>query len=165
MGTRQFERLVRQSVLDRLIDDPDNPEPRTWDQSVSAFRASVMRDLEWLLNTRRVFPTASEKLDLVRSSIYHFGIPDLSSRSAQSMEARTQLQREVYEAIANFEPRMSKVRVNLVPQQLTGPNSERSVRFQIEGEMRTDPTPQAVVFETKLDMASKAISLKATDDA
>jgi type VI secretion system protein ImpF len=161
MATRQFERLVRQSVLDRLIDDPDHPEPRTWDQSVSAFKASVMRDLEWLLNTRRVFPQASEALDLVRSSIYHFGIPDLSSRSAQSMEARTQMQREVYEAIATFEPRMSKVRVNLVPQ----PAAERSVRFQIEGEMRTDPTPQAVVFETTLDMASKTIALKVTDDA
>jgi type VI secretion system protein ImpF len=161
MGTRQFERLVRQSVLDRLIDDPDHPEPRTWDQSVSAFKASVMRDLEWLLNTRRVFPQAAEALDLVRSSIYHFGIPDLSSRSAQSMEARTQMQREVYEAIATFEPRMSKVRVNLVPQ----PAAERSVRFQIEGEMRTDPTPQAVVFETTLDMASKTIALKVTDDA
>jgi type VI secretion system protein ImpF len=161
MATRQFERLVRQSVLDRLIDDPDHPEPRTWDQSVSAFKASVMRDLEWLLNTRRVFPQAAEALDLVRSSIYHFGIPDLSSRSAQSMEARTQMQREVYEAIATFEPRMSKVRVNLVPQ----PAAERSVRFQIEGEMRTDPTPQAVVFETILDMASKSIAVKATDDA
>jgi len=161
MATRQFERTVRQSVLDRLIDDPDHPEPRSWDESVHAFKASVMRDLEWLLNTRRVFPPAPEALNLVRASIYQFGIPDLSSRSAQSIEARTQLQREVSEAIANFEPRMSKVRVNLVPQG----KEERSVRFQIEGEMRTDPTPQAVVFETTLDMASKSIAVKAGDDA
>jgi len=56
---------------------------------------------------------------------------------------------------------MSKVRVNLVPQG----KEERSVRFQIEGEMRTDPTPQAVVFETTLDMASKSIAVKAGDDA
>jgi type VI secretion system protein ImpF len=161
MATRQFERTVRQSVLDRLIDDPDHPEPRSWDESVQAFKASVMRDLEWLLNTRRVFPPAPEALNLVRASIYQFGIPDLSSRSAQSIEARTQLQREVSEAIATFEPRMSKVRVNLVPQAA----AERSVRFQIEGEMRTDPTPQAVVFETTLDMASKSIAVKAGDDA
>ena len=161
MATRQFERTVRQSVLDRLIDDPDHPEPRTWDESVAAFKRAVIRDLEWLLNTRRVHPSAPEALDLVCNSIYNFGIPDLSSRSAQSMEARTQLQREVQQAIANFEPRLSKVRVHLVPQ----PATERSVRFQIEAEMRTDPTPQAVVFETTLDMASKAIALKASDDA
>ena len=161
MATRQFERTVRQSVLDRLIDDPDHPEPRTWDESVHAFKASVMRDLEWLLNTRRVFPPAPEALDLVRASIYQFGIPDLSSRSAQSLEARSQMQREVFDAIATFEPRMSRVRVNLVPQSA----AERSVRFQIEGEMRTDPPPHAVVFETTLDMASKAIALKAGDDA
>jgi type VI secretion system protein ImpF len=161
MATRQFERTVRQSVLDRLIDDPDHPEPRTWDESVSAFKRAVIRDLEWLLNTRRVFPAAPEALDLVCSSIYNFGIPDLSSRSAQSAETRTRLQREVAEAVATFEPRLSKVRVHIVPQ----PSAERSVRFQIEGEMRTDPTPQAVVFETTLDMASKAIAVKAGDDA
>jgi type VI secretion system protein ImpF len=161
MATRQFERTVRQSVLDRLIDDPRHPEPRSWEESVAAFKGAVMRDLEWLLNTRRVHPPAPEALDLVRASIYHFGIPDLSSRSAESMETRTALQREVYEAIATFEPRMSRVRVNLVPQ----PAAERRVRFHIEGEMRTDPTPQAVVFETTLDMASKAIAIKAGDDA
>jgi type VI secretion system protein ImpF len=161
MATRQFERTVRQSVLDRLIDDPDHPEPRSWDESVAAFKHAVIRDLEWLLNTRRIFPTAPDALDLVRNSIYQFGIPDLSSRSAQSMEARVQLQREVQEAIATFEPRLSKVRVHLVPQ----PATERSVRFQIEAEMRTDPTPQAVVFETTIDMASKSIALKAGDDA
>ena len=161
MATRQFERTVRQSVLDRLIDDPDHPEPRSWDESVAAFKSAVMRDLEWLLNTRRVHPPAPEALDLVRSSIYHFGIPDLSSRSAESRETRTALQREVHEAITTFEPRLQKVRVNLVPI----PAAERRVRFQIEGEMRTDPTPQAVVFETTLDMASKAIAVKAGDDA
>jgi predicted component of type VI protein secretion system len=67
----------------------------------------------------------------------------------------------VAEAVSTFEPRLAKVRVQLVQQ----PAAERSVRFHIEGEMRTDPTPQAVVFETTLDMASKAIAVKAGDDA
>jgi len=161
MSTRQFERTVRQSLLDRLIDDPEHPEPRNWQESVAAFKTSVMRDLEWLLNTRRVHPPAPESLNLVRSSVYHFGLRDLSSRSAESMETRVQLQREVQDAITTFEPRLSKVRVTLVP---PAPG-ERRIRFQIEGELRTDPSPEAVLFETTLDVATKAIAVQDSADA
>ena len=161
MSTRQFERTVRQPLLDRLIDDPERPEPRNWQESVIAFKNSVMRDLEWLLNTRRVHPPAPESLDLVRSSIYHFGLRDLSSRSAESMETRAQLQREVQDAITTFEPRLSKVRVTLVPLSA----GERRIRFQIEGELRTDPSPEVVLFETTLDVATKAIAVQDLVDA
>jgi type VI secretion system protein ImpF len=161
MSTRQFERTVRQSVLDRLIDDPNRQEPRTWDESVAAFKASVMRDLEWLLNTRRVHPPPPPALELVRRSVYAFGLRDLSSRSADSLETRSQLQREVQEAIATFEPRLSKVRVSLV----TPAAGDRRIRFQIEGELRTDPSPEAVLFETTLDVASKAMVIQEGADA
>jgi type VI secretion system lysozyme-like protein len=90
-------------VLDRLIDDTDTREPRTWDESVAAFKASVMRDLQWLLNTRRVFPPPPAELDLVWASIYNFGLRDLSSRSADSGESREAAPR-VQDAIAAFEP-------------------------------------------------------------
>ena len=161
MSTRQFERTARQSVLDRLIDDPDHPEPRSWDESVIAFKNSVLRDLDWLLNARRVYPPAPESLDLVTRSIYHFGLRDLSSRSAASVETRSQLLREVQEAISTFEPRLSKVRVTL----LQPPQGERRVSFQIEAELRTDPSPEAVLFETTLDVASKAMDVQERPDA
>lgn len=161
MTTHQFERTVRPSVLDRLIDDPENREPRNWDESVVAFKNAVMRDLQWLLNTRRVHPPAPAALDLVQRSIYHFGLRDLSSRGSESMQTRLQLQREVQDAIALFEPRLSKLRVTMVP-----PNAEdRRIRFQIEAELRTDPDPATVVFETTLDPSRSALDVKDTGDA
>ena len=45
MSTDHSERTVRPSLLDRLIDDVNQHEPRTWEESVAAFKASVMRDL------------------------------------------------------------------------------------------------------------------------
>jgi type VI secretion system protein ImpF len=160
MSTLSFERTVRPSVLDRLIDDPDHPREVTWDASVAAFRAAVMRDLQWLLNTRRVHPLPPKELELVRQSIYTFGIRDLSSRSADAANVRAELQREIQDAIATFEPRLTRVHVSLVPEGKGGP-----IRFNIEAELRTDPTPEAVKFETMLDVASKAIVVTESSDA
>jgi type VI secretion system protein ImpF len=161
MSTHGFERTVRQSVLDRLIDDTDTREPRTWDESVAAFKAAVMRDLQWLLNTRRVFPAPPPELDLVWASIYNFGLRDLSSRSADSGESRRELLREVQDAIAAFEPRLTKVRVTLAPYT----RGAGQIRFHVEGELRTDPAPESVLFETTMDVASKAIMIKEEFDA
>ena len=161
MSTHSFERTVRPSVLDRLIDDSERPDPRTWDESVAAFKSSVMRDLAWLLNTRRVFPAPPPALDLVRTSIYNFGLRDLSSRSADSGEARTELVRAVQEAIAVFEPRLTKVSVTLTPYT----RGAGQIRFHVEGELRTDPAPESVLFETTMDVASKGIVIKEDVDA
>ena len=57
MSSRELEPTVRQSVLDRLMDTTPGlaaDPPASWRESVDQLRASVMRDLEWLLNTRRI---------------------------------------------------------------------------------------------------------------
>ena len=56
MAKFESESVVTQSVLERLIDrEPaakQEPAP-TRSQSVRLLKASVRRDLEWLLNTRQ----------------------------------------------------------------------------------------------------------------
>ena len=56
MAKTEIDRAVQQSLLDRLTDElPRESSDRTTnrDSSARAFRASVQRDVEWLLNTRR----------------------------------------------------------------------------------------------------------------
>ena len=56
MARWEPEQTVTQSVLERLIDrEPERSSEAapTRAQSVRLLRASVRRDLEWLLNTRR----------------------------------------------------------------------------------------------------------------
>ena len=65
MARWEPEQTVTQSVLERLIDrDPgaqSEPAP-TRAQTVRLLRASVRRDLEWLLNTRRTPAAADEAI-------------------------------------------------------------------------------------------------------
>jgi len=96
MAQLEVERTVQWSVLDRLIDtDPHSAaEPSfTWAQSVRELKRALRRDLEWLLNTRRIVEPAPEGFNELRESLYHFGLPDVTSASAESPDTRNWLRR------------------------------------------------------------------------
>ena len=91
MTKREIERTVQGSLIDRLTDvEPkSNVEGRVgYLESVRQFKAGLQRDLEWLLNTRRIPIPAPEELEEVQESVYHYGLPDLTSISRDSPEAR-----------------------------------------------------------------------------
>ena len=92
MAKNEIERTVQPSLLDRLTDS----DPRvsadahvTFAESVRRFKASIQRDLEWLLNTRRT-PDAvpADWFEHLPRSAYYYGIPDISSLSRDSRESR-----------------------------------------------------------------------------
>ena len=98
MARWEPEQTVTQSVLERLIDrDPQasTEAPPTRAQSVRQLRASVRRDLEWLLNTRRTPEAAADDLPEVARSLYNYGLPDLNALNWESSRDRTRLARAV----------------------------------------------------------------------
>ena len=153
MQPRDTDRTVQQSVLDRLLDDePQAGSAGTpWSRSVTRLKSSLLRDLEWLLNTRQVIEPAGPSHPEVQRSVYHFGLPDLTSLSAGSHEVRRRLLRQVEEAIQMFEPRLSRVRVTAAED---APGGGREVRFVVEGLLEMDPEPERVTFDTVLEPAS-----------
>src|SRR5690242_19803347 len=75
------ERPVLPSVLDRLIDyEPKTPEdpPISRAQSIRELKASLQRDLEWLLNTRRIVLDLPESSEDLRSSLFYYGLPEFA---------------------------------------------------------------------------------------
>lgn len=157
MMAREPERTVRQSVLDRLIDlDPRaSGDPTTsLSESVRRYKAGVMRDLEWLLNTRRIPEAPPAALNEVRSSLYLYGLPDTTSLSADDPAVRRKLQQEIRACILQFEPRLADVDVTLVP---PPEDNKRLVRFTVEATLRMDPDDERVVFDTVLDPGSGVI--------
>ena len=159
------EGTVRLTVLDRLIDEnlrSGADAPMRWRESVSSLKASLLRDMEWLLNTRQVAEPAPESLVELRRSVYHYGLPDITSLTGHREEVSQVLLREIEEAIQLFEPRLTAVRVTPAR---TGDETRREIRFTVEGLLRLDPNPERVVFDTVLDSSSGKIMVAGTDGA
>lgn len=153
------ERTARPSVIDRLIDH----DPRlagdpgiSLNESIRRYKDSVLRDLEWLLNTRRTVIEVPDECGELTRSTFTFGLPDISSISGDSDVNRRQLLRDVEECIRTFEPRLTGVHVSPV-EEMEG--AHRRVRFVIEGLLRMEPNPERVLFDTVLDLSSGRIQV------
>ena len=159
---REEDRPVQQSVLDRLIGADTDGAGITRMQSVREMKASVRRDLEWLLNTRSIATPPPEPLKQVRDSVYTYGLGDITSFSADDPKARVRLRHMIEEAIARFEPRLTAVEVSEAGQ-LT--KESRQLRFSIQALLRMDPTPERISFDTVLDIASGQYAVKGESGA
>lgn len=159
------ESTITLSILDRLIDyEPDNrlENPLSRSQSVRVLKASVRRDLEWLLNTRRIADPPDEALKEVNKSVYTYGLPDLSTLTMEASGDRNRVVRQITAAITNFEPRLTNVRLSLVERPDA---SKNDVRLRIEAMLRMDPVPEPISFDTVIELKSGKCHLSGGDDA
>jgi type VI secretion system protein ImpF len=148
------------SVLDRLIDlnpDATTDPPASRSQSVRQLKASLRRDLEWLLNTRRNPDEVSETYEELFRSLYNYGLPDITSMTLNSPRDRQRLLQLVEQTIEMFEPRLTAVRVRTVDNTGSGP---RILRFQIEALLKMDPAPEQILFDTVLQLNSGEYQIK-----
>lgn len=138
----------------------ENPLSRT--QSVRVLKNAVRRDLEWLLNSRRVVDVPDEGMKEVNRSAYVYGLPDLSSLTMASTGDRSRLTRQILTAINLFEPRLTNVRLVLVE---TPDAAKKDVRLRIEAMLRMDPVPEPISFDTVIELKSGNCHLSGGDDA
>lgn len=145
--------MITPSVLDRLIDyEPDNKNeaPKSVQQSIDDLKRSVKRDVEWLLNTRLAHDVIPEGLEEVRNSLATFGLPDFVGMSSKDAEERKSLLKNLEKALRTFEPRLINLKVSL--KELD--NLERGVVFQVEADLKMEPVPEPIVFDTVLKVGS-----------
>ena len=160
MARWEPEQTVTQSVLDRLIDrDPANSSEAapTRAQSVRQLKVSLRRDLEWLLNSRRTPEAVNSEFQELEQSLYNFGLPDVTSLSWDSARDRGRLARMIEQALHTFEPRLSGIRVVAVE---ATAGAQHVVRFQIEGMLDMDPSPEHISFDTLLQLSSGEYQVK-----
>jgi type VI secretion system protein ImpF len=141
------------SVLDRLLDyEPDvsYEPPASRAKSMRLFRQAVRRDLEWLLNTRQVARGLPAGLKELNSSLAAYGLPDFTSASADGDDDQALVREAIEATIQTFEPRLQDVVVTLEPPRET----ERALRFRIDALLMIDPAPEAVTFDTTLQLVS-----------
>jgi type VI secretion system protein ImpF len=150
------------SVLNRLVEDFEGTgnglpyHPRQRENIVTKgeferYRASVRRDLEWLLNTRKIAESVPDGLKEVERSVYCYGLPDFSQLNlhpGRSEGDQAQLAGIITRVIELFEPRILDVRVTVDRR----PSSDQNVHFQVSGRLKMKPRPEPVFYDTTLDV-------------
>lgn len=156
---RRPDLALRPSVLDRLLGEA-GPAGGGTDPagSVQATRAAVLRDLEWLLNTRRIYTGTGDGRPELEKSLYRYGLADVTSLERGSSVSASLLARDLAESIRLFEPRLSQVRVVL--QEQDDPNS-RVIHFLVEAMLDIDPEPMPIAFDTRLEVGRGAFEVEA----
>lgn len=150
------------SILDRLMDDL----PQITSESVaemhmdiSRYKQAVARDLESLLNSRRVdFEDRIESLPQARRSILSYGITDLSSLSLLDPGAQGHLRSQIKTAIERHEPRLSRVRVSLDAPK----GRDRQLRFRVDAVLTVHPQKPPVVFDAMLQLTTNTYRISET---
>lgn len=124
----------------------------------SALRATVRRDLAWLLNTTDFASSVDlEAYPQVQASVLNFGVPDLAGKS---LNRRLLLQRarEIRNAIRTFEPRLSddSLRVEISDKV----ERENAVTFLIEGDITSAVRAIPVKFFTDVENDTAAVTVR-----
>ena len=139
----------------------------------SSAKQAVRRDLEWLLNTCRIWPEVPARFPLVKASLYNYGLRDYTGLSRDSQVHHRQLCADIKWAVETFEPRLRALHVDIVKAGTAGSDPESagergderwSLRFVIEGEL-TVPALEKVRFETELDLAAGTFDVRDEADA
>lgn len=151
---------LRMSLLDRLMDDaPDRArdDPRTRNQELQAIRSGFRRDIESLLNTRRLCRTPPPALKALESALPFYGVEDFVGASLATHEQRRDFAASVERTVRIFEPRFTSVRVT--PVRGRDP-AERRLVIRIEALARLEHGPEPVVFETALDPVTRRFQVE-----
>lgn len=116
---------------------------------VQRYKASVKRDLEWLLNTRTVFDKEKrvEKYAELSTSVYAYGLEDITSVNVGSVLDQRRLVEMMERSVRLFEPRLRDIHIEFD----TVAGGSRSLKFKITGVLMIYPEPENIWFDTVLD--------------
>lgn len=123
----------------------------------AALRATVKRDLAWLLNTTQFGARGElEHYPEVQTSVLNYGVPDLAGRS---LHTRTVLDRarEIRNAIRVFETRLDPD--TLIVEPFASKDKPNSIVFAIQAEIRSAVRPLPVQYRTELEPETAAVEV------
>ena len=140
------------SLLDRLLDDRPHQSIEPSSQrlcSLADYKASIVRDLEILVNTRQsLVANELEGFVNLNGTILDYGMPDFTSRSVLDPKDRLLIQRQLEKAISVGDRRFHSVKVQLLAQQ-TG---QRMLTFRVDAVLRLQDVTRQVSFDAVLQV-------------
>ncbi len=142
-------------LLDRLTDRYPKAKKESREYRVmnlKQYRASVARDLEYLLNSlTRPDGQLLEEYTHIKNSVVNYGIKNISGEWASTDSSRYLIQ-AIKTAILRFEPRIIKDTL-MVRKAGSAKNRQKSkVNFEIEGELWAEPISEKLFIKTEIDL-------------
>lgn len=157
MGELSPRERLQPSLLDRLEDDAPQQKRESRDNrvlTIARLRECVLRDLRALMNTDNMGTTVDlEQYPQVKSSVLNYGIPTLAGLSLSESDL-VSLERQVLQAILDFEPRLVRETVRVTAQVSHTSMNQRALRFDIEGSLWAQPLPLHLFLQTEVDLES-----------
>lgn len=123
----------------------------------ASLRATVRRDLAWLLNTLSL--ESAQDLSnhpWVQKSVLNFGVRDFAGRSQGDRNDREQA-REIRAAILRYEPRLDPRTLRVEP--VRNADLPGKVSFFIEAEVLGGPKSLPVRFRTDVDVETSSVEV------
>ncbi len=154
----QDEEIKLPCLLDRLLDANPTVTQESRDQrriSFKDYKAAVLRDLSWLLNSSR-----QRDSELIydypegRNSVLNYGIRDLTGMTQVNL-GDIDVEKEIRDAILAFEPRIlpDSLQVRLV---YDHEMENGRVAFEISGLLWALPYPERLRVRTEVDLETGA---------
>ena len=151
------------TLLDRLTDHAPLRDKDSIAEIVISrkqLRQIILRDLSWLLNATN----ADSDPDLhsfphARLSALNFGLPAFSGKRASDVKL-ADLEEEIRQAIALFEPRVMKE--TLFVRGIVSNDNEAAhnmVIFEIRGQIWAHPYPIEMLLKSSIDLETGSVSL------
>jgi type VI secretion system protein ImpF len=161
-----FDKLVADLTLDG-VREPSESEtevsrasmrfytvPRIERFNEAALRATVLRELSWILNTTNLAATQSlEATPEVANSVLNYGVADMSGKLLNRRAIQNRA-REIRDAISAFEPRIDPKCLDVEPK--ATPERPNAVTFLIRGDVTSAVNAMPVEFKTDVEIDTGA---------
>jgi type VI secretion system protein ImpF len=124
-------------------------------RQIDRLRSQVMRDLEYLFNSRRALPDFPAERDHLNRSLLTFGLPDFSDKGLVELLS-DDLKRAVASAIQRFEPRLSEVQIEIDEEW----QATHVLRFHISAMLNVEPEREPVTFDTLMALDTRKFEVQ-----
>ena len=146
-------------LFDRLESDDDTCQvaARHAAGKTDAWRESITRDLEALLNTRSAFlPDALAGYPAVSGSVVNYGLIDFAGMCMTSDTDQKRICTAVRQAIERHEPRLHKVTATLQPRK----GAINRVDFVITAQLKNAPVSEPMQFNAVFQPSLQRYSIQ-----
>jgi type VI secretion system protein ImpF len=166
-----FDKLVADLDFDDVRDDPKvegqvsraatrrlYPILKIERFNEAALRATVLRELNWILNTTHLGAIQNLKpYPAVATSVLNYGVPDMAGKLLQRRAVENRA-REIKQAIRRFEPRIAPQRLDVTA---TAKDAKpNAVTFVIRADVTSAVMALPVEFKTDVEIDTGSATLR-----